>query len=45
MTNTVETFGAKTVDRTGNAVHQAYHGAKDAAREGVDIAKGCGRRA
>jgi hypothetical protein len=39
MTNTAETFGAKTVEQSGNAVHQAYHEAKDTAREGVEIAK------
>jgi hypothetical protein len=39
MTNTAETFGAETVDRSVNAVHQTYHEAKDTVREGVDIAK------
>jgi hypothetical protein len=39
MTNTADTFGAKTADRSVNAVDQAYHEAKDTALEGVDIAK------
>ena len=37
--NTAETFGVKTVDRSGNATQETYHEAKDLALEGAHRAK------